>query len=321
MIAPSPVAWLLFTASLPGRSQSTPRVRLWRAMKELGATTLRDGVVVLPASEHNRAKLAAIAGRVEEDGGTAWLLELPTQSATVEGPLLAAFDRTEAFTELRAGVAQLHSACLRLDEASARQRLRQLQRELEDIAAIDYFPGDAQAQARASLEELADRLNRRYSPDEPTTTAGQIPRLDPADYRNRVWATRRRLWVDRVASAWLITRFVDSDARFLWLDRPESCPDEALGFDFDGARFTHVGERVTFEVLLASFGLDADPGLAHLGQLVHFLDVGGAAVPEAAGFEAILAGLRDDTPDDHALLTAMTPVLDALYRRYSTAAT
>lgn len=317
----SEIAWLLFTASLPSRSQSTPRVRLWRALRELGATTLRDGVVVLPASDRNRAKLEAIGKQVEEDGGTAWLLELHTQQPSVEQSLRAAFDRTEAFSELQAGMVKLRSESLQLDEASARQRLRQLQRELEGIAVIDYFPGDAQAQARASLEDLADRLNRRYSPSEPSATDGQIPRLATADYRKRVWATRSHLWVDRVASAWLIRHFIDSDARFLWLDRLETRPADALGFDFDGAAFTHVGERVTFEVLLASFGLDADPGLTRLRQLVHFLDVGGAAVPEAAGFEVILAGLRDGTPDDDALLAAMTPVLDALYRRYSTAVT
>ena len=142
-----------------------------------------------------------------------------------------------------------------------------------------------------------------------------------ADYRKRVWATRRRLWVDRVASAWLIRRFIDAEARFVWLDRPEDCPEEALGFDFDDAAFTHMGERVTFEVLLASFGLDANPGLDRLGQLVHFLDVGGVEVPEAAGFEAVLAGLRDSMSDDDALLAAMTPVLDGLYQRYSSVAT
>lgn len=315
------VAWLLFTASLPGRSQSTPRVRLWRALKELGAATLRDGVTLLPATDGNREKLGAIGKKVEEDGGTAWLLELAPQRPAIEQRLRVAFDRKEAYAELQAGVTRLRSEFPRLDEASARQRLRQLQREFEAVAEIDFFPGDANTQASAALEEIAEQLNRRYSPSEPAAAAGQIPRLDVADYRKRVWATRRRLWVDRVASAWLIRRFIDAEARFVWLDRPEDCPEEALGFDFDDAAFTHMGERVTFEVLLASFGLDANPGLDRLGQLVHFLDVGGVEVPEAAGFEAVLAGLRDSMSDDDALLAAMTPVLDGLYQRYSSVAT
>src|SRR5574337_918282 len=111
---------------------------------------------------------------------------------------------------------------------------------------------------------------------------GTVPRLDPAAHRHRLWATRARPWVDRLASAWLIRRFIDPEARFLWLTRPEDCPPEALGFDFDGAAFTHVGARVSFETLLASFGLEAG-ALQRLGLLVHFLDVGGIQPPEAAG--------------------------------------
>lgn len=319
MSDPTVAEWLLFTSALPGRSRSTPRVRLWRALKELGSVNLRDGVIVLPATDHNRAKLETIGAQVESDGGTAWLLGLTTQRPLVEQQLRAAFDRAEAYSDLQTKLVNLRSDSTRLDEASARQRLRQAQRDLEAIAAIDFFPGDAQAQARATLEELTDQLNRRYSPQEPAASAGHIPRLRSSDYRARLWATRRHLWVDRVASAWLIRRFIDSDASFVWLERPDACPREALGFDFDGAAFSHIGERVTFEVLLVSFGLEADPGLARLGGLVHFLDVGGSEVPEAAGFEAVLAGLRVTVPDDDALLTAMTPVLDGIYQRYSTA--
>ena len=315
------IEWLLFTASLPGRSQSTPRVRLWRALKELGAATLRDGVSLLPATGRSRVKLEAIGTQVEEDGGTAWLLELSAQRPEVEQSLRAAFDRAAAYEELQANFSKLRSESTGLDEASARRRLRQLQRDFEALMEIDFFPGDAQAQTRALWQELEDQLNRRYSPREPAATTGQIARLELSDYRARLWATRQHLWVDRVASAWLIRRFIDPDARFQWLERPEDCPDEALGFDFDGAAFTHVGERVSFEVLLASFGFETNRGLACLAQLVHFLDVGGPVVPEAAGFEAILAGLRDTAPDDDALLVAMTPVLDGLYQRYSTAAT
>ena len=98
-------------------------------------------------------------------------------------------------------------------------------------------------------------------------------------YRGRLWATRRHIWVDRVACAWLIQRFIDPSARFLWLETPAECPADALGFDFDGATFTHVADRVSFEVLLASFGLDENRGLVRLGAMVHVLDVGGAAAP------------------------------------------
>jgi hypothetical protein len=143
-----------------------------------------------------------------------------------------------------------------------------------------------------------------------------VPRLDAAKYRGRPWATRRRLWVDRVASAWLIRRFIDPEARFRWLAKPSECPQSALGFDFDGATFTHVGDRVTFETLLAGFALDGDPALVRLGSMVHTLDVGGEHVPEAAGFEAVMAGARERLADDDALLLEMTAVLDSLYLHF-----
>ena len=91
---------------------------------------------------------------------------------------------------------------------------------------------------------------------------------------------------------------------------------DALGFDFDGAAFTHIGDKVTFEVLIASFGLDEDRGLARLAALVHSLDVGGASYPEAAGFDAILAGARSRLPNDDALLNEIGPVLDSLYAHF-----
>jgi hypothetical protein len=140
---------------------------------------------------------------------------------------------------------------------------------------------------------------------------------NPKDYQGARWATRKRPWVDRIASAWLIRRFIDRQARFEWLDAPADCPSDAHGFDFDGAEFTHVGDLVTFEVLLVAFGAEDDRGLVGVGRLVHYLDVGGETVPEASGFEAVLAGLRASCPDDDALLEAVMPVLDALHLHYS----
>jgi hypothetical protein len=102
-------------------------------------------------------------------------------------------------------------------------------------------------------QDFVAHVDTVLSPGEPHPADRAIRSLSVADYQRRTWATRRRLWVDRVASAWLIRRFIDRDARFIWLTSPHACPTNALGFDFDGAAFTHVGERVTFEVLLWRF--------------------------------------------------------------------
>ena len=122
--------------------------------------------------------------------------------------------------------------------------------------------------------------------------------------------------MDRLASAWLIRRFIDRNARFAWIARPSECPKRAVGFDFDGAEFTHVGNRVTFEVLLASFGLDRDPGLRAISAAVHFLDVGGIPVADAKGIETMLKGAKEKARDDDGLLAEAIRTFDLLYSAY-----
>ncbi len=166
------------------------------------------------------------------------------------------------------------------------------------------------------LDDLRDAITRRMSPDEPTARQTDIPRLNRADYQGRTWATRARPWVDRLASAWLIRRFIDPSARIVWLASPSDCRNGWLGFDFDGAAFSHVGTKVTFETLLASFGLDSAPALVRLGKLVHCLDLGGLPVAEALGIESLLAGLRASEPDDDALLARACEIFDWLLKSY-----
>jgi hypothetical protein len=145
----------------------------------------------------------------------------------------------------------------------------------------------------------------------------RIKRLHREDYQGRVWATRRRPWIDRLASAWLIGRFIDPGARFVWLDTAADCPTDALGFDFDGAPFTHVGAKVTFEMVLTSFGLTDDPALSRLGGVVHYLDVGGIPVPEAAGLEMLIRGMHQRLTNDDALLSEVRKVFDSFYLAFS----
>jgi hypothetical protein len=116
-----------------------------------------------------------------------------------------------------------------------------------------------------------------------------------------------------LATAWLVRRFVDRSPTFLWLADARQCPKSALGYDFDGAAFTHVGDKVTFEVVVAAFGLDEDAALMRLGQLVHYIDVGGIPVDEAAGVEMLVLGLQTLHTDDDALLAAAAPLFDTLY--------
>jgi hypothetical protein len=307
--------WLLLVSSVPGANQ-TARMRIWRALKASGAGALRDGVYVLPQSDAARTVFAEQAQSVLGIGGSAHIVSFRSGDEDQQVALECLFDRGADYTELFEKLEAFKMALTHMEEVEARRQLSALRREVAALTAIDYFPGAGRAQVEQALAEVETGANRHFSPDEPQAASGTVAVLDRADFQQRAWATRRRLWVDRVASAWLIRRFIDPDATFLWLAQPQDCPASAIGFDFDGAKFSHLGARVTFEVLMTSFGLDRDKALSRLGALVHYLDVGGVPVPEAAGFAAIMAGARAQAPDDDALLMAMSSVLESLYAAY-----
>lgn len=299
--------WLLLIISLPTEN-ATARMRAWRALKASGAAVLRDGVYLMPADAERCAALAEIEADISQSGGAAWLLE----TEPTDYPYSALFDRTAEYQALAAEIAAAEA----LPAAELARQLRRLRKAWAALAAIDFFPGEAQRQVEAQLKAQEARL----SPDEPRGSAGHIARRDPAHYQGRLWATRRHLWVDRIASAWLIRRFIDPAGRFLWLDTPAACPADAVGFDFDGAEFTHVetagGTKVSFETLLAAFDLEQDAALRRLAAIVHCLDVGGLPVAEAAGLEQLLRGIQGRSADDDALLAAAGQVFDDLYHAF-----
>lgn len=309
-------AWLTFIVSLPS-ARATARMRIWRAVKALGCAALRDGAYLLPVQAEQASQLQALADDALQEGGQAWLLQVQARDMAEQAALQALFDRTEEYTPWLEELAKARQTLCGLCAAELQRLQRKQARAYEAIRRIDFFPGEASIRAQAQWRDFANAVEAIQSPGEPQATVGRIARRDRMQYQGRLWATRRHLWVDRVASAWLIQRFIDPHARFVWLDTPANCPADALGFDFDGATFSHVGERVTFEALLASFGLDDNPGLARLGALVHALDAGGPPTSEASGFEAVLAGARKRWADDDALLADIGGVLDSLHAHFS----
>ncbi len=251
------VAWHVLIVSLPTRL-TTERMRVWRALKALGCGVLRDGVYLMPALAGARAAFAHQASEVVAAGGQAQVLSLDASDEAQAALFRALFDRAEEYAALKSAIDILRGEIKRGAATSLIRESTQLQKNFASLAAIDYFPGPAREQIQALLEEVSQQIAVKANPDEPHAATGKVKRLDRAQYQGRTWATRKNMWVDRMASAWLIARFIDADARFKWLAKPADCPKKALGFDFDGAAFTHVGSRVTFEVLLASFGLDED---------------------------------------------------------------
>jgi hypothetical protein len=309
-------SWIILVMT-SGAQEGAVRIRVWRALKGLGAGVLRDGIYLLPARPHLEAALREQRAAIEESGGAAFVLPVPALEPEDETALRALFDRGDEYAGFLASVRSWLGTTEERTELEGRRGLRQLKRDFESIVSIDFFAGTAQAEARAALLAAEATFTRKFAPEEPVAVGKPIAQLEVSEFRGRLWATRKRLWADRVASAWLIRRFIDPDARFLWLENPKDCPADAIGFDFDGAAFTHVGDRVTFEVLIESFGLNANAALARLGMLIRALDTGSVNVAESVGFEAILTGARERFADDDALLSEVTEILNCLYITYT----
>lgn len=304
--------WLILTATLP-TSPSGLRVRVWRALKATGAGTLREGVYLLPGTAPSAASLRELADTIAEAGAESHLLEVRARDDAQEQAFRALFDRSDAYAELLQAVKDARKAMPRATEAELQKSLRSLEQQLQQVQAGDFFPGTEGAKAADAVATFRREVELHLSPDEPSPATAPIAALSVADFQGRTWATRKRPWVDRLATAWLVQRFVDTSPTFLWLSDPRKCPKSALGYDFDGARFTHVAELVTFEVVARSFGLDKDPALARLAQLVHFIDVGGIPVDEAPGLEMMVRGLQAQHADDDDLLQAAIGLFDTLY--------
>lgn len=303
--------WLALILGLP-TANATARMRAWRALKASGAAVLRDGAYLLPDTAACRETLAAVERDILAINGTAFVLPVVDPNGE---RFIGLFDRNEDYSRLRSEIEECRGQLTAQNALASTRQIRKLRKAYDQLASIDFFPGQPKQHTDAALQELETAVSRALSTDEPHSRDLPITLLSPGDYQGRAWATRKRPWVDRLASAWLIRRFIDPKARILWLDQPQNCPADALGFDFDDAAFSHVGNRVTFETLQSSFAL-RQPGLDRLAALVHYLDIGGIQPAEAAGIERVLAGLRETISHDDHLLAAASAIFDGLLAEF-----
>jgi len=315
MSTPTPAAdnrWLALIASLPVEAPAA-RMRALRTLEALGAAVMRDGVYLLPDTPSSRQGLVHLAEYIAKNGGAAQVLQAAALSAAQLRELRSLFDRSARYAELIKVVESLRIGFGVADASALARVLAKQRRELEAIAALDFFPSESRQRAERVLAEAEAQVRRMLFPQQ-ANGAPASPRSEPL--LGRTWATRTPPWADRLASAWLIRRFVDPEAAVRWLEKNEPCPADAVGFAFDGARFANSATRVTFEELLAHFGLEKNAALARIGAIVHFLEVRGAAVPEAAGVQTLLQGaLRRATTNDE-LLAEAEKTFDLLYDAY-----
>lgn len=300
----------LLISSLPTQNTTT-RMRVWRALKASGAVTLRDGVYILPA-EHSK-KFDAIADDLISENGNAYIF----QTVAVENLDIAKiFNRKEEYDMLYQQISQLRQDLNQSNKKELLKQIRKLRKQLDALIDIDYFPTEAKQQTLRELNTVEQAILRFGEIDEPNNLQGHLQTFHIDNFQNQIWATRKRPWIDRLASAWLIQNFIDPNANFLWLETPSDCPKSALGFDFDGAKFSHIEHLVTFEVLLHSFSLHEQKALNKIAAIVHFLDVGGVEPPEASGIEKVIQGLRNKITDDDQLLELSNYIFDGLYANF-----
>lgn len=240
----------LLISSLPTQN-STARMRVWRSLKASGAATIRDGVYLLPITHSE--KFEAIAQDVISEQGSAYIFQA---EASLNLEIVSLFNRNEEYEAIRKQLVDLNQNQNESEKKELLKQVRKLRKSFDALVEIDYYPSEVQGQTLNELVSLEHSIARLGETNEPVFTQAKIKRLLKKDYQNRVWATRKHPWIDRLASAWLIKNFIDESPQLIWLESPSECPAHALGYDFDGAAFTHIDNFVTFEVLLHSFELE-----------------------------------------------------------------
>lgn len=307
-------SWLMLLHNIPPKPAYF-RVKIWRRLQGLGAIAVKNAAYVLPRSDQTLEDLSWVCRAIAEGGGEAVLCEARfidgLDDATLRGLFGAARDADyAAIAEEARDIAETPGE----DEIEA--ALRRLRRRFDQVAAIDFFQAEGRATAEAALAGLEARMKRRRT--QPAAVQGKASDK-PA---GRVWVTRASVYVDRIASAWLIRRFVDPKARFKFVAERSYLPNpDELRFDMYDAEFSHEGDRCTFEVLRDRFA-PADPALAQLAEIVHDIDLkdGKFQRAEAYGLAQMMTGICAATSDDEDRLDRGGELCEALYRSFGGAA-
>jgi hypothetical protein len=302
--------WLALVANMPTEDPAA-RMRMLRTLESLGAAVMREGVYLLPDTAACRQGLERLAEYVLKNGGSSQVLQVAALSGAQEKTLRGLFDRSARYVELAKVIESLRVGFGFTDPSAISRVLHKQRRSFEEISALDFFPSEVRERTAAALAEAEAQVRRLLFPTQ--TQGGPAPK---EAMLRRQWATRRPLWADRLACAWLIRRFVDPEGTLLWLDKAQACPSTAIGFAFDGARFGNSAQRVTFEEMLLHFDLANNPALAKIGGVVHFLEVKDAPVPEAAGVQTLLQGAQRRSSSDDELLAEAEKTFDLLYEAY-----
>jgi hypothetical protein len=305
---PTMDGWLVTIAQLPTEDPAARR-RVLCILESLGAAVMREGAFLLPDTATNRQALEALAEYIVKSAGTAQVLQVNATAPAQHETLRRLFDRSARYDALIKTVESLRVGFGHSDPSAISRVLGKQRRELDAIVALDFFPTEARAHAEQALTEADAAVKKLRFVTPAALGAGE--RL-----QRRTWATRKPPWADRLACAWLVRRFVDPEAKLVWLEKGAAVPRDAIGFAFDGAHFAGSESRVAYEEMLAQLDLQKNPALSKIGGIVHFLEIGGEPVPEAAGVQTLLHGAQRRAPGAADWLAEAEKTFDLLYEAY-----
>jgi hypothetical protein len=294
-------SWLLLIHQLPAKPAYL-RVKIWRRLQDIGAVAVKNAVHALPMNEETQEDFEWLLREIREGGGEAFVCEARLIDGLSDEEVRALFDRARDadYAELAKEAQAIAKALRRKARGNTttefRAQVARLRKRLAEIAAIDFFG----AIGRETTEELLRGLEAQLEKDQPVAAKTKTEPNLVGTLRSRTWVTREGVYADRIASAWLIRRFIDPEARFKFVSGKGYRPHEdELRFDMFEAEFTHEGDKCTFEVLMDRAGLK-DPALRAIAEIIHDIDLKDDKFgrTEVAGIRTLIDGIRASTSDD-----------------------
>jgi hypothetical protein len=325
MTMPDPLesrsAWLLLAHQLPPKPAYF-RVKIWRRLQDLGSVAIKASLYALPSNTETREDFQWLLREIQEGGGEATLFEARLVDGLTDQEVRALFDKArDADYEALAVEARSLAEMVASDPEQWRVRipefrplLAKLRRRLAEVVEIDFFG----ANGRDAVEGLLSGIESRLTEAVETENEEETMPAEPEKPHGRTWVTRRGVHVDRIASAWLICRFIDPEARFKFVSDKGYVPEPGeIRFDMFEAEYTHEGDHCTFEVLLARL-CPPEPALQAIAEIVHDIDLkdGKFGREEAAGIRTLIAGIAAATDDDSRRLERGATVFEDLYKYF-----
>ena len=307
--------WLLLIHQIPPKPDYL-RVKIGRRLQRIGAVAVKNSVYVLPDRAESLEDFQWVRAEVIDGGGDASICRAAFVDGLTDDQIEHLFRgaRDADYTEIAETARGSASTRSRDLPGGGSDELARLRKRFAAVKAIDFCDAPGRAMAEEALRVLAEQ----FQPERGLATQG-AGATTKSEYRGRVWVTRSGIFVDRIASAWLIRRFIDRDARFKFVaDAKTRRQSNELRFDMVDGEFTHVGDHCTFETLLERFAL-GDPALHAIGEIVHDIDLKDDKFgrDDAAGIERVLSGIAAAHDDDTARLERGAQLFDDLYALFS----